>query len=280
MAIYSKLRLEEQQETIAVVRTLTAVTVIRLGHTQEVLLATNKVLKKIDDSLRRVFEIYPGSVTKRKINFLIAKPLLIFLSANQELYGELINNVADAFLKDAISLDADVLIIGKVGKLLMEKQHLSNKIIYLELNDDHPELEKMKLIFAEVAKYQKIVIYHGKNESLLRQSATRSEIAREIPKTIIKPARKYFFEPSPDEVLEYLQDRIAVNGVYQKLYEGQVAKLSARRWNWTKQQLARQKLINQLLKEYGKYRKVKFQKQQQVTLSAQRMNEGEIIGIT
>lgn len=132
----------------------------------------------------------------------------------------------------------------------------------------------------EVSKYQKVVVYHGKNESLLKQNVTRSEISREAPTARMKPAKKYFFEPSPEEVLEYLQDRIAVNGVYQKLYEGQVAKLSARRWNWTKQQLARQRLISQLLKDYHRFVKGKFQKQQQVTLSAQRLTETEVITIT
>lgn len=279
MAIYSRKQLEEQQEIISVVRALTAVTVVRLSNTQHLLEKTDKILASINDSLRRVFEIYPGSVSKKRVRVLINKPLLIFLSANQELYGELITDVGSTFIADLKKTDSDAIVIGKVGQFLLEREHLPNKVMYIDLNDDHPEQVKINQILAEVAKYQKVIVYHGKNESLLHQSVTRSEITREAPTAVVKPVKKYFFEPSPEEVLEYLQDRIAVNGVYQKLYEGLIAKLSARRWNWTKQQLARQRLINQLVREYQKFLKVRFQKQQQVTLSAQRLNQTDSIGI-
>lgn len=279
MAIYSRKQLEEQQEIISVVRALTAVTVIRLTNTERLLEKTDRVLASINDSLRRVFEIYPGSVSRKRHKILLVKPLFIFISANQELYGELINEVGEAFTGDLKKTDADAIVIGKVGRFIVERENLRNKISYVDLNDDHPETDKVNFILGEVAKYEKIVVYHGKNESLLKQNVTRSEISREAPTAKIKPVKKYFFEPSPEEVLEYLQDRIAVNGVYQKLYEGQVAKLSARRWNWTKQQLARQKLIYQLLRDYHRFVKGRFQKQQQVTLSAQRLTQEEIIGI-
>jgi len=279
MAIYSRKQLEEQQEIISVVRALTAVTVIRLTSTEKLLEKTDRVLASVNDSLRRVFEIYPGNVSRKRHKILLAKPLFIFISANQELYGELINEVGLAFTDDLKKTDADGIVIGKVGRFIVEREKLRNNISYVDLNDDNPETEKVNFILGEVAKYEKIVVYHGKNESLLKQNVTRSEISREAATAKIKPAKKYFFEPSPEEVLEYLQDRIAVNSVYQKLYEGQVAKLSARRWNWTKQQLARQRLMNQLLRDYQRFTKSKFQKQQQVTLSAQRLTETEIIGI-
>lgn len=287
MAVYSKKQLIEQQEIISVVRSLTGLTVLRLAQTNEILEHTKALLRRIDESIARVFEIYPSEDTsvKKQAEFLrrskpnlIQKPLMVFVSSNQELYGDLIISIGNLFLEDLRATDSDALVIGKIGRLIVEKANLHNKITYFDLDDDKPDLRRVQEILAIFETYAKVVVYHGKSDSILRQTATKSELAREIP-NLRKPQRRYIFEPAPEDVLDFLQIQVSINSFHQKVFEAQVARLNARRWTWTKQQLARQRLLNQLQQESANLRKELMQKQQQVTLSAQRLGTDNVISV-
>jgi len=116
-----------------------------------------------------------------------------------------------------------------------------------------------------------VIVYHGQNESLLNQIAIKSEVLMEIPE-IVKPSKKYIFEPTPLEVLNFLNRQVVVNTFNQKVYTTEVARLMARRWDWTKQQMARVELIEELYADYVRYKKQRLQKQQQVNVSALRLS--------
>lgn len=287
MAIYSKKQLAEQQEIIAVVRALSAVALLRLADTNGLLEDTKKLLARIEESIARVFEIYPSDPSsafkqaqflKKKKPNLITKPLYIFVSSNQELYGDLIISIGNMFVDDLKKGDCDGLVIGKVGRIIMDRAGLSNSVTYFDLDDDKPDLAKINEILAVIEKYAKVVVYHGKNEAMLKQVATKSEVSREIP-NIARPQKRYFFEPSPEEVLDFLQTQVSINSFHQKFFEAQVARLNAKRWTWTKQQLARSRLVGMLQLEHRNFRRAIIQKQQQVALSAQRINQDNIIQV-
>lgn len=268
---------------ISIVKALTALTTLRLQQTAESLLETKNLLERINESIKRVFEIYPATdptyIKKRRLflakkkKILIANPLYVFVSSNKELYGDLIANVGHLFIEDLKKGQADGLVIGKIGKILVEREKLPAKIYYFDLDDDRPNLNTIQKMLAILEKYDKVVVYHGKSESLVRQIAISSEVERTIP-AFVKPAKKYFFEPTPEEVLDFLETQIAMNSFHQKIYEAQLARLSARRWNWTKQQLARGRLLEELTLEFIKFKKSLASRQQQVTLAAHRLATG------
>jgi len=281
MAIYSKRQLREQQEIITAVMALTALTVFRLQQTSQILTETQTILKRIDESIKRVFEIYPSTdpvYLKKRQEFLakkkrtVSKSLLVFISSNSELYGDLVWNISKLFLADLKKGQNNALVIGKLGRTLIEKENLSNRITYFDLDDDKPDLKVVQQILEILEQYDKVIVYHGRSESLLRQIPTRSEVLKEMP-MVIKPAKKYFFEPTAQEVLDFLQTQASINSFHQKVYEAQLARLAARRWIWTKQQLARGRLLETLTLEFLKYKKGITQKQQQVTLSAHRLGQ-------
>lgn len=281
MAIRSKKDLVEQQDIISVIRILTAITVLRLNETSGHLSEVKELLNRIDASLMRVFEIYPkgysvyGKESKSQVRpsrlIKINKPLLVFISSNKELYGDLILDIAELFTNDMSKLDADGLVIGAVGKKLLEGKKFKGKVYFVDLDDDRPALPVIQQLSRLVESYVSVVVYHGITESIVHQIATKSSI-KKIASDMGRPSKKYFFEPTVDDVLDYLQKQIQDNSFQQKLYEAHLARLSARRWNWMKQQLTRQKLLDDLTVEYRSYRRGLMSKQQQVAIFAHKLN--------
>ena len=50
------------------------------------------------------------------------KEVLVFVSSNQTLYGDLISRVYKDFIKDVKEKKSDSVVIGKVGKSMMERE--------------------------------------------------------------------------------------------------------------------------------------------------------------
>ena len=282
MAVYSKTQLLEQQEMISVIRVLTALTVIRLNRIYQTITETRELLLKIDESVKRVFEIYPSSdpmYLKKRQEFLAkkqknapVKTILVYVAANQDLYGDLIWNICRLFIEDFKKTGFDALVIGTLGKILLAKQNVSSsKIRFFDVDDDHPNLAVVQQILEILEGYDKVIVYHGKSESLLKQVAVKSELLKEIPE-FTKPTKKYIFEPNSEEVLSFLETQVSINSFHQRIYEAQYARLAAKRWNWTKQQMARSRLLEELSRDYLKYKKSSSQKQQQVSIFAHRQN--------
>jgi len=281
VAVYSKRQLLEQQEMITVVKALTALTVLRLNKTYQTIRETKELLEKINASIRRVFEIYPSndpSYIRRKKQYMLKKQgapqktVMVFIAANQDFYGDLIFEISRLFIADFKKAEADAVVIGKIGRAILAREKIdSPRIRYFDLDDDRPDLRVVQEILEILEGYDKVLVYHGKTESLLRQIPIRSEVLREIP-DLVKPAKKYIFEPTADEVLDFLQVQTSINSFHQRVYEAQYARLAAKRWNWTKQQMARARLLEELTHDFLKYKKSLLQKQQQVTIFAHRQN--------
>ncbi|KKR86198.1 MAG: hypothetical protein UU34_C0019G0006 [Candidatus Curtissbacteria bacterium GW2011_GWA1_41_11] len=281
MAVYSKRQLLEQQEIITVVKALTALTVVRLNKTYQTIRETKELLKKISASINRVFEIYPSndpSYIKRRKQFMLKKQsatqttVMVFIAANQDFYGDLILGISRLFIADFKKTEVDAVVIGKIGRAILNREKIeSPRIKYFDLDDDRPDLRVVQQIMKILEGYDKILVYHGKTESLLRQIPIKSEVLREIPDWV-KPTKKYIFEPTADEVLDFLQTQTSINSFHQRVYEAQYARLAAKRWNWTKQQMARTRLLEELTSDFLKFKKSLLQKQQQVAVFAHRQN--------
>ena len=256
-----------------------ALTVLRLTITNRKLTEATKVLRRIEEALGRVFEIHPGSEIdrlnkknrKKKGASTSLKKLMILISANEKTYGSLVWQICNFFISDLKASGNDSLVIGEVGKKLVSSENIHSKIYYYDLDDYNPNPAVIHQIISVINQYDKVVVYHGQNESLLKQIATKSEVLLEIPE-MVKPSKKYIFEPTPLEVLNFLNRQVVVNTFNQKVYSTEVARLSARRWNWTKQQMARVELIEELYADYLKYKKQLLSKQQQVNVSALRLS--------
>ena len=191
MAVYSKRQLLEQQEMITVVKALTAITVLRLNRTYATIKETRKLLEKIDASIKRVFEIYPSndpSYIKRKKQYMLKKQgapqkvVMVFIAANQDFYGDLIFEISRLFIADFQKTQADAVVIGKIGRVILSREKIeSPRIKYFDLDDDRPDLRVVQEILEILEGYDKVLVYHGRTESLLRQIPIRNQVFPQIP---------------------------------------------------------------------------------------------------
>ena len=158
------------------------------------------------------------------------KKVSVFLSANEHLYGTLILDVWGHYINDIRHDRADAVVIGSIGQYLLGSEQLDVETATFNLDDDKPTAEQIKKITEYVAKYEEVVIYHGQMETILHQVPTRSEISGGISfdKRPLRSARKYLFEPSPEQILSFFETEIIAALFNQTILEHQLARFAAR----------------------------------------------------
>jgi len=111
----------------------------------------------------------------------LAKTVSVLLSANTTLYGDLIERIFNLFLKNVIQDGSDIIIVGRVGKRLYDEQKNKRNYTYFELPDVELRLENLKPVIYHLVRYQKIIVYYGKFESVVTQKETFSSISGDQP---------------------------------------------------------------------------------------------------
>jgi len=156
--------------------------------------------------------------------------VIVFLSANQPFYGPLISNIWQNCYSFLEKNKADLVVVGRIGKYLSERSGLGHKIFYYELNDEKPEEEAIKEIVEFVKDYGRVIVFHGKYQTVARQEIVKSEISTQplIKKGEEEKVKLYLFEPSPKEILEFFETEIFAALFNQTILEHQLAKFSSR----------------------------------------------------
>ncbi len=181
-------------------------------------------IKKAQVFLTRKKDISNLSFIRRN-----GRNVLVFISANQSLYGDLIFKVSRQFLKDIKRTRGDAVVIGGLGKALVERENLATRIEYFNLDDYKPEGDIIQEITAFISKYEKITVYYGEFQSVLNQIPTRSDVSGGATlESPVGAVKDYIFEPSPEAVLAFFETQIIANLFHQKVYEAQLARFAAR----------------------------------------------------
>jgi len=166
-----------------------------------------------------------------KITFLtkIPKTAIIFLSANQPFYGKLIYDIWSVLSDFLETKGVELIVVGKIGKDFISRFYPSKKYAFFELDDDRPKKEEVEKIVEFAKRFQRVIVFHGKFESPLRQSVVASEISGIFPTLEkIEMAKEYLFEPSPEEIFEFFETEIFARLFHQTIFEHQLAKSAAR----------------------------------------------------
>lgn len=158
------------------------------------------------------------------------KKVSVFLSANEHLYGTLILDVWSHYINDIRHDRADAVVVGSIGQYLLGSEQLDVETASFDLDDDKPTAEQVKKITDYVSKYEEVVIYHGQMETVLHQVPTRSEISGGISfdNRSRRPAKRYLFEPSPEQILSFFETEIIAALFNQTILEHQLARFAAR----------------------------------------------------
>jgi len=206
---------------------------LRMKQIRETVLRNREFFKELRRTYSRIqaasfLELKKRKIKRKKIKKK-EKEAIVFLSANESLYGNLILNIWHEVEKYLRESKAHLVVIGRIGKYLAERSGFGMRMFYFELNDVKPELKRIGEVGDFLKNYQKVVVFYGKYEGGLIQRPTSEEISEKVlPEEKIKKAKKYLFEPSPEAILDFFETEILTVLFTLCLLEHQLARYAAR----------------------------------------------------
>ncbi|MEX0617058.1 MAG: FoF1 ATP synthase subunit gamma [Candidatus Woykebacteria bacterium] len=196
------------------------------------------------------------------------KEVLVFVSSNQSLYGDLIFKVFNDFIKDVKEKKADSVVVGSLGKALVERQNLDSRVEYFDLADYKPEWNKIQEITDFIKKYEKITVYYGEFLSLVSQIPAKSDISGGATLgSYTKSAKDFFFEPTEKEIMEFFETQVIANLFHQKIYEAQLARFASRLITMNEATKNASEKLASLTDDYLRFKKYLRNKKQLTTTS-------------
>ena len=233
---------------------------------QKKLLTTSNVADAINNKQKSDVKTKELSPDKKFKSDKLAKTVSVLLSANTTLYGDLIERIFNLFLKNVTQDGSDIIIVGRVGKRLYDEQENKRNYTYFELPDVELRLENLKPVIYHLVKYQKIMVYYGKFESVVTQKEVFSNISGDQPSTLIADSGSgrgtetnfFLFEPSLDTILAFFEDLIASSLFRQTVHETQLARWASRIMSMEKAQVNIDAQIKKL-----HFSEMKIQRQEQ-----------------
>lgn len=195
----------------------------------------NLIFSEVKSSYRKEIEILMRKnkiKDPNKLSFILRnnKTLHVLISANTGLYGNLVNDTFDLFLKETLKKDCEVIIIGKLGLNLFLGAKVNKKYEYFDFPDNRLDDITLKKIINKLISYEKIVVFFGKFQTLMSQTSTMTDISGNIANALEQNlvAKKYFFEPSLEKILAFFEQEIFSSIFEQTVKESQLSKFAAR----------------------------------------------------
>jgi F0F1-type ATP synthase gamma subunit len=203
---------------------------------RDFLLAIDEIFREVRDSyVKKVQALAKKRKTQggEKITFLAhnGKTVAVFLSANTGLYGDIIQQTFDLFLKEVRQGGVEATIVGRLGLALFLDEEPKRPYTYFDLPDWQADEESMVKIIKHLVPYEEIHIYYGKFESVVRQTPEMFNISAQTPLEEGKGegARiKYLFEPTLEEILIFFETEMFSSLFAQSVKESQLAKFASR----------------------------------------------------
>jgi ATP synthase F1 gamma subunit len=162
------------------------------------------------------------------------KDVLVFVSANMGLYGDIIRKTFKPFKEEVLKSNdnTDIIIIGRVGLEMYKNSELSRPYTYYDLSDSGSDIENLKSILAKVLDYSQILVFHGLFKSVLSQVPTKTLVTGEaanLEDTYEKEGSVMFlFEPSVEKIADYFEREVLSSVFEQTIFESNLSKFSSR----------------------------------------------------
>jgi F-type H+-transporting ATPase subunit gamma len=229
---------------------------IRMNEIREMVLKNREFIEELLKVYRLVrgFQFEKGRVQKKE-------RVLVFLSSNERFYGSLILDIwreVERYLKEK---GGDLAVVGRMGKYLAERSDLKLNFFYFELDDEKPELEKVKEIVEFLKGYDEILVFHGKFRTVLDQRVEVTNIGgREVGKE--KVEKPYLFEPSPEEVAKFFEEELLFSFFNQVLWDHQLSRYATRMVSMYRAQENAKNLKEKMRMEMEKLKREIYNKKQ------------------
>jgi len=159
------------------------------------------------------------------------KTVDVLLSANNKLYGDILNKVFYKFIEETKNQNTDLVIIGRLGKEMYKDLGHSKPYTYFEIPDTDLTVNDLKPVINNIIKYSKINVFFGRYDSFFSQLPINKNITGDIivgNDREMKENKFYYFEPNLEKILLFFETQIFANFFKQTAYEGQLARYASR----------------------------------------------------
>jgi len=194
----------------------------RILSSREFLEALTKLSSKVGADLTESFTV------KKK------QEAAVLMSAKAGLFGDLIERIVNQWLSYVKENRVEPVVVGALGKRLVEERSPSLRFEYLDLEDKHMPEEDLKELSLKLNHYPKVRVFYAKFENIASQEVVNGdvtglimELQQEISKEEAKRSR-YIYEPSVNVISDKIGKEIMTSLVGGMAEENQLSKYASR----------------------------------------------------
>lgn len=156
------------------------------------------------------------------------KTVAVFFSTSSNFYGDIARNTYDLFREYYEREKCDVVVVGKVGKRMMDKDYPGLAFKYFDFSDNIQDMALLRPVILYIIEYEKVIIFHSKFQTLVRQTPNAFVISESQSNASTESQNKYIFEPSLPRIIEYFEKEIFNSIFEQTMHESQLSKFASR----------------------------------------------------
>ena len=217
----------------SLVETYEEVAALRMQAIRQSVLKAREFLDGLSNVFVQVKTNLDGNTKITEISTLNRNGLIVavFVSANEGLYGDIINKTYELFSQFIVKRQTDSVIIGKLGVKIVAERNPTLLYNYFDFSDKGLDMDNLGLIMRYLLQFEQIYVFHGKYESLLNQTPVVSSISGDQHIAQAGPNQeehRYLFEPNIKEVLSMFESQIMATLFQQTMHESQLAKFASR----------------------------------------------------
>lgn len=153
------------------------------------------------------------------------KSILILLSSDSKLHGDIGRKVFRYFLEKVKAGNSDIYIIGTVGKELFDAADTKREYSFMKFPETKDEQENLAQLYEVLELYEEVTVFYGQFVNVLTQNANTTSVTGYTPADLDEKVEKvhFFFEPSLKSVLQFFESQIFTSLFRQTLHESQLA---------------------------------------------------------
>lgn len=154
----------------------------------------------------------------------------VVLTSNHRFYGGLENRLMDFFSAHLSLSHGDNFVIGKTGGVAVDTLSMTDKVKKIVLLKDLPTNLELDSLTQELIKYEKVVVYHTRMQSVLVQRPVITEVGglADISAEVDPKLSYYIFEPEIEKMVDFFDQQITKVLLEQSFLEAELARTAAR----------------------------------------------------
>lgn len=215
----------------------------RMKQTRDFVISSRDYITGINDifdDIRRGYvmeidKLVSGKRGKRKQSVTMlshnGRSVVVLLSANTGLYGEILRKTFNAFLEEVHTGNSEVTIIGKQGLQTFQTLEPNVAYTYFDLPDHNYTSDQIAKIIRHIVRYDEIHLFFGRFQNVLVQNPERVALNSDVDldqKPGGEKPKRFLFEPDLVKLLAFFEIEMFGSLFEQVVRESQLAKFASR----------------------------------------------------